>query len=74
MLTVPLLINGKDVLTEKTFDVVSPTTGKVIHNSAAASLKEVELAVDVRLSPKVQRPPPPQPTAEIPHPTSSVQY
>jgi acyl-CoA reductase-like NAD-dependent aldehyde dehydrogenase len=50
MLTVPLQINGKDVFTDKTFDVVNPSTGKVIHNSAAASLKEVELAVQVRIS------------------------
>jgi len=46
MLTVPLQINGKDIFTDKTFDVVNPSTGKVIHNSAAASLKEVELAVE----------------------------
>lgn len=46
MLTVPLQINGKDVFTDKTFDVVNPTTGKVIHNSASASLKEVEQAVE----------------------------
>lgn len=49
MLTVPLQINGKDVFTDKTFDVVNPSTGKVIHNSASASLKEVELAVEVRI-------------------------
>ena len=57
MLTVPLQINGKDVFTDKTFDVVNPSTGKVIHNSAAASLKEVELAVEVRIS----NPQPPYP-------------
>ena len=49
MLTIPLQINGKDVFTDKTFGVVNPSTGKVIHNSAAASLKEVELAVEVRI-------------------------
>ena len=58
MHTVPLQINGQDVFTDKTFDVVNPSTGKVIHNSASASLKEVELAVEVRISNRYVPPPP----------------
>lgn len=35
--TVPLLINGKDVYPQKSFDVVSPATGKVVHKCASAT-------------------------------------
>jgi acyl-CoA reductase-like NAD-dependent aldehyde dehydrogenase len=44
--SVPFLIGGKEVHPEKTFDVVSPATGKVVHRCGAATDKEVQLAVD----------------------------
>ncbi|KAK4145529.1 aldehyde dehydrogenase domain-containing protein [Dichotomopilus funicola] len=43
---VPFIINGKDVHPERTFDVVSPATGKVIHAAASASEADVRAAVD----------------------------
>lgn len=43
--TVPLLINGKDVVTETTFPVVSPATHKQIWLSSSASLSDVDAAI-----------------------------
>ncbi|KAK5992662.1 Vanillin dehydrogenase [Cladobotryum mycophilum] len=43
---VPLLINGADYYPEKTFDVVSPVTGKVIHQCGSASVADAGAAVD----------------------------
>lgn len=45
MLTIPLLINGKEVHTFKTLDVSSPATGKVLHQASCASSKEIEDAL-----------------------------
>lgn len=43
---VPLLINGKEVTTETTFDVVSPATGKVIWKSSSVSKQDAIKAVE----------------------------
>jgi len=45
MLTIPLLIDGKEVNTSKTLDVSAPATGKVVHNVACATSTEVEAAI-----------------------------
>ena len=45
-LTVPLQINGKEVKTEHTFDVVNPATGKVIWESSSASKKDAISAIE----------------------------
>ncbi|KAL5116321.1 hypothetical protein ACEQ8H_005779 [Pleosporales sp. CAS-2024a] len=42
--TVPLLINGKEVITKTTFTVTSPTTQKEIWQSSSASLDDVKAA------------------------------
>ena len=42
MLTVPLWLDGKEVTTSKTFDVISPVSDRVIHKAAAASVEDVE--------------------------------
>ncbi|KAL2843355.1 aldehyde dehydrogenase domain-containing protein [Aspergillus pseudoustus] len=45
--TVPLIISGKDVITESTFDVTNPRTGQIWHSSAASpadAVKAVESA------------------------------
>jgi acyl-CoA reductase-like NAD-dependent aldehyde dehydrogenase len=44
--TVPFLIGGKEVHPQKSFAVVSPATGKVVHRCGAASEVEVKAAVD----------------------------
>ena len=44
--TVPLQINGEEVQTENTFDVVNPATGKVLWKSASASKGEAIKAVE----------------------------
>ena len=44
--TVPLIINGEEIRRGKTFDVVSPETGKVVHNCVAATLDDAGAAVD----------------------------
>ncbi|KAM5355371.1 hypothetical protein ACJ41O_002017 [Fusarium nematophilum] len=44
--TVPLLINGKDYTTEQTFDVVSPSSGEVVHRYYSADVKDADAAVD----------------------------
>lgn len=43
---VPFIINGQDVHPERTFDVVSPGTGKVVHAAASASEADVRAAID----------------------------
>ncbi|KAH8899323.1 aldehyde dehydrogenase [Thozetella sp. PMI_491] len=43
--TVPFYLNGEEVRSAKTFDVVSPATGNVVHKSSAASLDDVATAV-----------------------------
>jgi acyl-CoA reductase-like NAD-dependent aldehyde dehydrogenase len=42
--TVPLLINGKEVLTKTTFPVTSPYSHKTVWNSSSASLDDVKAA------------------------------
>ena len=44
--TVPIQVNGKELETEHSFDVVNPATGKVIWHSAAASVKDATAAVE----------------------------
>jgi acyl-CoA reductase-like NAD-dependent aldehyde dehydrogenase len=43
---VPFFINGEQVLPERKFDVVSPATGKVVHQCASATEAEVRSAID----------------------------
>ncbi|CAA9961103.1 hypothetical protein PTT_12973 [Pyrenophora teres f. teres 0-1] len=43
--TVPLLINGKEVVTKTTFPITSPATQKQVWNSSSASLDDVKSAV-----------------------------
>lgn len=43
---VPFFINGKEVHSERKFNVVSPATGKVVHECASASEADVRAAVD----------------------------
>lgn len=43
-LTVPLLINGKEITTKITFPVTSPTSLKQIWHSSSASLEDAEAA------------------------------
>ena len=44
--TVPLQINGKEVETTNTFDVVDPSTGKTIWKSASASKEDAINAIE----------------------------
>ena len=44
--TVPLQINGKEVKTPTTFDVVSPTTRQVVWKSASASKQDAIAAAE----------------------------
>lgn len=44
--TVPLYINGKEILTETTYDVVSPASGEVLHKASGASVAEAIQAVE----------------------------
>jgi acyl-CoA reductase-like NAD-dependent aldehyde dehydrogenase len=44
--TVPLIINGEDIITATKFDVVNPATGKVIHQSSSVSVEEATRAVE----------------------------
>lgn len=46
MYTVPLLINGKEIITSTTFDVTSPSTGEVIWKCASASKDDVLSAIE----------------------------
>jgi len=43
---VPFFINGKEVRTERTFDVVNPATGKLTHKCSSASDVDALAAVD----------------------------
>ncbi|KAG6315143.1 hypothetical protein E4U22_008106 [Claviceps purpurea] len=43
---VPLVIGGRDFAPEKSFDIKSPATGKVLHKSAGASVDDATKAVD----------------------------
>ncbi|PTB68227.1 aldehyde dehydrogenase [Trichoderma citrinoviride] len=43
---VPFFINGKDYHPERSFDVVSPVTGKVSHRCGAATVSDAAAAVD----------------------------
>lgn len=43
--TVPLLINGKEVVTSTTFPVISPSTHKQIWQASSASLEDAQSAV-----------------------------
>ena len=44
--TVPLQINGEEVSTEHTFDVVNPATGKLLWKGASASKEDAIKAVE----------------------------
>ncbi|KAM3414784.1 hypothetical protein BST61_g9935 [Cercospora zeina] len=44
--TVPLIIDGKDVITDKTFDVVSPVQNAKSNECSSASLEHVKAAVE----------------------------
>jgi acyl-CoA reductase-like NAD-dependent aldehyde dehydrogenase len=47
MFTVPLQINGKDIITTtKTINVTAPSTGKVIHKACSASTSDAIKAVE----------------------------
>ncbi|KAG6027657.1 hypothetical protein E4U40_001440 [Claviceps sp. LM458 group G5] len=43
---VPLVIRGRDYIPEKSFDIKSPATGKVLYKSAGASVDDATKAVD----------------------------
>jgi acyl-CoA reductase-like NAD-dependent aldehyde dehydrogenase len=43
---VPFFINGKEVHPERKFNVVSPASGKVVHEAASASEADVRAAID----------------------------
>lgn len=43
--TIPLIIGGKDIVTETTFDVISPGTGQLIHKCSSASVEDANSAV-----------------------------
>jgi acyl-CoA reductase-like NAD-dependent aldehyde dehydrogenase len=43
---VPFFINGKEVHPERKFSVVSPSSGKVVHEAASATEPDVRAAVD----------------------------
>ncbi|KAM0556719.1 hypothetical protein ACHAPJ_005778 [Fusarium lateritium] len=44
--TVPFLINGSDHTSERAIDVVSPSSGEVVHRYHSADVKEANAAVD----------------------------
>lgn len=44
--TVPFLINGKDYQSSKAFDLISPSTGDVVHKYHSAELDDATAAVD----------------------------
>lgn len=44
--SVPFFINGQEVHPERKFNVVSPVTGKVVHEAASATEADVRAAVD----------------------------
>jgi acyl-CoA reductase-like NAD-dependent aldehyde dehydrogenase len=43
---VPFFINGKEVLPDRKFNVVSPASGKVVHESGSAAEEHVRAAID----------------------------
>lgn len=43
---IPLLLDGKEITTEVTYDVVSPTTGQTIYKSSSASVEDAKRAVE----------------------------
>lgn len=43
--TIPLIIDGKDIFTETTFNVISPGTGKLVHKCSSASVEDANAAV-----------------------------
>jgi acyl-CoA reductase-like NAD-dependent aldehyde dehydrogenase len=43
---IPLIINGEDVQTTATFDVTSPVTGNVLHQSSSASVEDAKRAAE----------------------------
>ena len=45
-LTIPIQINGEELTTEHTLEVINPATGKVLWHSAAASVKDAISAVE----------------------------
>ncbi len=45
--TLPLIFNGKDYYTEKTFDVISPSTAKILYRSSAVSVADSNKAVEL---------------------------
>ena len=46
VLTVPLQINGKELTTEHTLEVINPATGKLLWRSAASSVQDATSAVE----------------------------
>ncbi|KAI1473737.1 aldehyde dehydrogenase [Daldinia eschscholtzii] len=44
--TVPFVIGGEDRLVEKTFDVISPDTGKVLHKCGIATEEDARAAIE----------------------------
>jgi acyl-CoA reductase-like NAD-dependent aldehyde dehydrogenase len=44
--SVPFFINGKEVLPERKFNVVSPASGNVVHESGSAAEEHVRAAID----------------------------
>lgn len=62
--TVPFIINGEEYIPEKKFDVISPATGKLLHQCGSASVADADAAVSAaaaasktwrNTSPKVRR-------------------
>lgn len=43
---VPLVVGGQDVFTKETFDVVSPSSGKVLYKSSSADVDDAVAAVE----------------------------
>jgi len=43
--TIPLWLDGEQVLTKVKYDVVSPTTGKALYQSSSASIEDAEKAI-----------------------------
>lgn len=44
--SVPFFVSGEEVHPEKSFNITSPATGKVVHKSGSATEADVKLAVD----------------------------
>jgi len=45
MLTIPLLINGKEVHTSRILDISSPSSGQVLHKASCATSTEIDQAI-----------------------------